>query len=44
MVGLLAIGLAAVSQKLKTQTALWIVGGIYAVVAICGSLIATIRG
>ena len=44
MVGLIAIGFAAVSEKLKTRSALWVVGGIYAVVALCASLIATIRG
>jgi hypothetical protein len=44
MVGLLSIGFAAVSEKLKTRTAAWVVGGIYVLVALCGSLIATVRG
>jgi len=44
MVALLAIGYSAVSHKLKTSTAGWIVGGIYACIAIVGSLYSTIRG
>ena len=44
MIALLSIGYAAVSQKLKTSTAGWVVGSIYALVAIIGSVIGTIRG
>jgi Yip1 domain len=44
MVALLAIGYATVSEKLKTSTAGWIVGGIYACIAIVGSIIGTVRG
>lgn len=44
IVALLSIGYAAVTPKLKVNTAAWVIGGLYVVVALCGAVIATIRG
>jgi hypothetical protein len=44
MIALLSIGYAAVSRKLKTSTVAFALGGLYAVIAIIGSIFAAMRG
>lgn len=44
MITLLSIGYAAVSKKMKTSTVAFALGGLYAVIALIGSIIAAIRG
>jgi hypothetical protein len=44
IITLLAIGYAAVSRRLKTSTAAWMLGSIYAVIALIGATITSLRG
>lgn len=44
MIALLAIGYAAVTRKLKTSTAAFALGGLYAGIAVIAAIIAAIRG
>ena len=44
MLALLSIGYAAVTRKLKTSTAAFTLGGLYATVALIGAIIAAVRG
>jgi hypothetical protein len=44
MISLLAIGYAAVTRKLKTSTAAFAIGGLYAAAALIAAIIAAVRG